>query len=130
MRHIAVAELLMKNAVAGAERRDRSGRFGDQFTLDGERGAASDRVAGLSPAGRRDRRIAVLDVSGVRLDDDVRDVIKSAARLAGLRALPAGCRIVGTEALHRIEARAELLAEIAKATLGLGHLHIGLGHFV
>src|SRR5207237_1091425 len=128
MRHIAVAELLMKDAVAGSEGGDRPGRFGNEFALDGERGAAFDRAARWSPL-RRDGRIGLLEVIGVRFENDVR-VVEAAARLACLRALPAGRRVVGTEALHRVEARAELLAEIAEAALRLGHLDIGLGQFV
>src|SRR5438309_3968309 len=39
--HVAVAEFLVEDAVAGGEGGRRAGRFGDQLALDGKRAAAA-----------------------------------------------------------------------------------------
>src|SRR5689334_9993724 len=46
---VAVAEFLMKDAVAERERRNRAGRFGDQLAFDGERHAARRATAKGTP---------------------------------------------------------------------------------
>ena len=43
--HVAVAELLVKHAVADREVGDGAGGFGDQLAFDGERAAAAGGVA-------------------------------------------------------------------------------------
>src|ERR1043165_8482532 len=95
MRHIAISKLLMEDAVAEAERGHGPGRFGDQFTLDGEGQAAlwclCSRLFGM-------HRLNVL-ILGVVFPP----FLEPAARLARLRALPAWRRVVRAEALHFVE---------------------------
>jgi hypothetical protein len=60
---VAVAELLVKDAVADDELGDGAGRFGDELALDGERQAAARLAAQAALAGTRRRRAVIHRVS-------------------------------------------------------------------
>src|SRR5207237_2622444 len=98
--HVAVAEFLVEDAVAGGEGGCRAGRFGDQLALDGERAAAALRggsEALRSRAGLVGRRV----IAAVVLEA----AAGAAHAAARLRALPAGGAVARAEMRHLVEAR-------------------------
>src|SRR5471032_588680 len=62
LHHLAVAEFLVKHAIAERELRGRAGGFRDQFALDGHRRAlVAGKAAGVAPG--RKRRLAFVEAA-------------------------------------------------------------------
>src|SRR3984885_9680554 len=99
LRHLAVAEFLVKVAIAERELGSCAGGFRDQFALDGHGGAlVAGKAAGVAPG--RKRRLAVVEAAaGLSI------AAALAARAVGLGALPARRRIAGAKRFHIVEAR-------------------------
>src|SRR5262249_36080753 len=131
---IAVTEFLVEDALAHRERRNRAGGFRHKLALDCERGAAlafCGAASGLSARGSiRIARIVIKNA--VRNIPRLAVVIEATAALAGLCALPTGCRVTGTEGVHLIEARSSIARhpEPAGASRGLFHLHMHFRQFI
>src|SRR5579883_1177393 len=105
--HVAVAEFLVKHAIADRKGRDRPGRFRHQLALDGERRAhrpLRDARRGLHAVRRR---------RGVLVEVVLGRVVELPAPAARLGALPARRRIGRAEALHLVEARGGVAREAA-----------------
>src|SRR5579871_325205 len=101
LHYVAVAELLVKHAVAKIEVRRRAGGFRDQLAFDHQR-----RALRLGGAARRPiRRLTFLKT--VVLASAV------AARAVGLRALPAGRSVARAEGYQIVEARGAVTAGAA-----------------
>src|SRR4051794_8515736 len=147
---VAVAELLVKHAVADGEIRRGAGRFRHQLALDGERRAARRRAAApplTLPRTRGRGRcgaagshiIVVIDRIDV-VERVVADALLAVARRAGLGeagavpvglgALPARRRIVRAERHHAVEARGAVALLAAERALALGHLDVALRQLV
>src|SRR5215470_679607 len=120
--HVAVAELLVKHAVAHGKLGAGAGRLGDQLALDGERaGAAGAGEAAHALDGRaRARGIRVVARRHVLVILALVLLETARAGRALLRALPARRAVGRAEMRHVVEARATVIAaHIAEAAFGL-----------
>jgi hypothetical protein len=128
---VAVAEFLMKHAVAEREGGDGAGGFGDQFAFDGERQAAGA-VAFVAGPPRR-RRGALVEAVAIVLRVVARAAFGKAAAAAALfrlGALPARRVVAGAEGGGGVEARGAIAAHAAEAGLRLRHFDMGFRQFV
>src|SRR5207302_5580114 len=111
-RHLAVAEFLVKDAVASSEGRDRAGGFRHQLALDGD-GAAAQGAAPAATALRMRGRVFVE---------------AAPPPTAALGTLPAGGGVIRAERGRIVEARGAVAAH--PAALRFGHLDMRLRQLV
>src|SRR5688572_22111813 len=103
-----------------------AGGFGDQFALDGERPAVAREAACAALAARGELAFVFLRVIALRAVVEAEAAPLLAARLVGLRALPARRAVARAERGNLVEARRAITAGSAPtaAALALGDLDV------
>src|SRR5581483_2132315 len=121
---VAVAEFLVKDALADGESGAGAGRFGDELAFDHQRAAllCATRADPAGFAGQDIRPAVVLPRSVPRRAR----LVEAAHPPAALRALPAGRRVARAESGHLVEAAGAVArhAEAAGTARRLRHLDI------